>query len=114
MTSHNVARDFVNMLVGSRLVNIYLKTIGIIAINTNTMVPVAILFGREAFKAVVNGERKQQIGGKILEKIEIPLLDDPYIGSYLLLLGVTSLRPETLIPVGLAAAIYELYFKKHV
>jgi len=102
------AQNFLNRLIGSRLINLYLKGSGISSVDSMTMVPLAILLGREAFKAFLMGN---QVGGGMLENLEIPLLDDPYIGSYLTLLGVSQLTPETLLPVGLVAAIYELYLR---
>jgi len=111
-----VAQNFLQNLVGSRLLDLYLKGTGVTGVDSVTMVPLAILFGREAFKTfLMDGQKKQkkqlQMGGGLLERLKIPLLDDPYIGAYLTLLGVDQLTPQTLLPVGLLAVIYEFYLK---
>ena len=43
-------KKFVNMLVGNRVFDVYLKYMGIKTITTATLVPVALLAGKDALK----------------------------------------------------------------
>jgi hypothetical protein len=75
------------------------------------MVPFALLLGRDAFKFVVSDEVKKQSGGKVLIPKNIPVIDDPLLGNYLKLAGlsVVELTATTMIPLALAMVLYHVY-----
>jgi hypothetical protein len=99
---------FVHTLLGNRIMNLFLKWQGITTLNTNTMVPLFLLFGREMVQNMIENN---QIGSGFLD-FKIPFVDDPMLGAYLLMLGLESqkdINMTTMIPLGLAAALYQLY-----
>ena len=97
---------FASGLVGNRVIDLYLKYNGIKMLTTATLVPVALLLGKEAFEKII----KKQQGGKR----KIPVIDDPLIGNSLKLAGVVSLAnvsPYTLVPIGVLMFLYNVYEK---
>lgn len=98
--------NFASGLVGNRVIDLYLKYNGIKMLTTATLVPVALLLGKEAFEKII----KKQQGGKR----KIPVIDDPLIGNSLKLAGVVSLAnvsPYTLVPIGVLMFLYNVYEK---
>ena len=96
----------------NRVLDLYLKALGITTLNTAVMVPFAILLGRDAFRFVITDEAKgRQMGGKILIPKKIPVIDDPLLGNYLKLAGLTviDLSATTMIPLALAMVLYHIY-----
>ena len=102
-------KKFVNMLVGNRVFDVYLKYMGIKTLTTATLVPVALLAGKDAFEEFMKEEKIEQTGGK-----NLPILDDPLVGNYLKLAGlsVLELTADTLVPLGIIAVLYNTYLKK--
>jgi hypothetical protein len=101
----------------NRVLDIYLKALGITTLNTAVMVPFALLLGRDAFQFVVTDEVKgkgRQTGGKILIPKNLPVIDDPLLGNYLKLAGlsVIELSATTMIPLALAMVLYHVYARK--
>ena len=86
---------------------------GIKALTSATLVPFALLFGRDAFKDFVFDEPEQAGGGKVKIPKNIPLVDDPLLGSYLKVMGlsVLDLSMQTLVPLGILMALYNLYIE---
>ena len=109
--------SFVKKISDNRVLDLYLKYVGVTTLSTGTLVPLALIMGRDVFKWVVNNiinekKTKQQKGGALL-KNKIPVLDDALIGNYLKIAGLTamSLSPATLVPVGILMVMYDLYYK---
>ena len=76
MTVSKKLRDFAQSLVGNRVLDLYLKYLGVKTLTTATLVPVALIAGKSAMeKFLKNVEQK---GGA-----KLPVLDDPLIGNYL-------------------------------
>lgn len=102
-------KKFVNMLVGNRVFDVYLKYMGIKTLTTATLVPVALLAGKDAFEEFLKEEKIKQTGGK-----NLPILDDPLVGNYLKLAGLSTLNVtlNTLVPLGTLMLVYELYENK--
>ncbi len=107
----NKLYNFASDLVGNRVFDLYLKFMGITTLTSATLVPVALILGKDAFKKYVNATKNnKQYGGKL----SIPVLDAPGIGSYLKLIGLYHLNfaPQTLIPLGVLMSLYEMYKNK--
>ena len=108
----NKLYNFASGLVGNRVLDLYLKYNGIKMLTTATLVPVALILGRDMFEHLI----KQQQGGKLKIPEDLPVIDDPLIGNSLKLAGVTSLAnvtPYTLVPIGVLMFLYSLYEKNN-
>ena len=110
MVISNVDKKFYKFgsnLVGNRVFDLYLKYNGIKLLTSATLVPLALILGKDLFeKYVVN-----QKGGYSIPE-NITGVDDPLIGTYLKLSGLTtlySITPHTLIPLGVLMVLYDLY-----
>mgnify|MGYP001200419915 FL=1 len=104
MTVSKKLRDFAQSLVGNRVLDLYLKYLGVKTLTTATLVPVALLAGKTAMeKFLKNVEQK---GGA-----KLPVLDDPLIGNYLKLAGLSAVNItlDTLVPLGTLMFVYNLY-----
>ena len=102
-------KAFMKSLVGSRILDLYLKYKGITLLTTATLVPVALILGKDAFEKVVMND-KQNGGFKIPS--DIPVVDDDLIGNYLKLAGVGTLgaiTPSTLVPLGVLMLLYNVH-----
>tara|TARA_B100001094_G_C18190048_1_gene806513 strand:+ start:805 stop:1635 length:831 start_codon:yes stop_codon:yes gene_type:complete len=107
-------KQFVLKVGNNRVLDIYLKYLGITALNTNTLIPLAFILGAKTFDKVVKDMiSKDQKGGNILDK-KLPILDDAAIGMYLKLTGLTSipLSPYTLVPLGVLMVLYSKLIQK--
>ena len=107
--SNNVSdkiRKFGTYLVGNRVFDLYLKYMGIKVLTSATLVPFVLLVGKDALEKFIITD--SQTGG------ELPVLDDPLIGNYLKLAGISTLEitSNTLVPIGVLMLIYELYINK--
>lgn len=94
--------DFAESLVGSRVLDLYLKYNGIKMLTTATLVPFALILGKNVFEEVV----LNQTGGA-----QLPVLDDPLLGNALKLGGLTTLAnitPDTLLPLGVLMLVYNM------
>lgn len=108
-TVSNKLKSFGRKLAGNRLFDLYLKYNGIKLLTTATLVPVALIMGKDAFESYVM-EQTVQEGGMIPSNL--PVIDDPLVGTYLKLAGLTSvsaLTPHTLVPLGVAMLLYDVY-----
>lgn len=104
MTVSKKLRDFAQSLVGNRVLDLYLKYLGVTTLTTATLVPVALLAGKSTMeKFLKNVEQK---GGATL-----PVLDDPLVGNYLKLAGLSAVNItlDTLLPLGTLMFVYNLY-----
>ena len=102
----NKIRKFATDLVGNRVFDLYLKYMGIKTLTSATLVPVALLVGRDALEKFMADD--SQTGG------DLPVLDDPLIGNYLKLAGISTIdiSLNTLVPIGVLMLIYDLYINK--
>ena len=97
--------NFATGLVGNRVFDLYLKYMGIKTLTTATLVPIALIMGKQELEKFIK-TTKQEGGAK-----NLPVLDDPLIGNYLKLAGLSgaSFSLNTLVPLGTLMLIYELY-----
>jgi len=95
---------FTNKFVDNRVLDLYLKYLGVTTLTPTTLVPIALIYGQRAFmRAVKNMKNQEQMGGTI------PVIDNQLVGNYLKIAGLTqlSLSLNTIVPLGLAMAIYQ-------
>ena len=105
--------DMVKKILGSRILDVYLKYLGLKTLTTTTMVPFAIIMGKQYFENYL--KKNGQVGGGALD-IKVPFLDHPLVGELLKLTGLTimGVAPNTLIPLGIAIIAYDLLDKRIV
>lgn len=113
-------------LVNNRVLDLYLKALGITVLTPTTLVPLALVMGATTFKDTVEdilALEKRASGDKRKSKksvkkpsgkdgMYIPIIDDAVFGTYTKYTGAAvqlSLSPFTLIPVGVAIAMYEFF-----
>lgn len=91
-------KQLVYKLFDNRLLDLYLKTLGITTLTTTTLVPIALIMGKDQFSKVVNRFKQTTE----LPKGKIPVLDHDLLGNYLKLggLGSIAISPSTLLPIG--------------
>ena len=114
-------------LVNNRVLDLYLKAMGIATLTPTTLVPLALVMGATTFSETVedilaiekgagNGKKakskskSKKDSGK--DGMYIPIIDDAVFGTYTKYAGAAAqlaLSPFTLIPVGVAIAVYEFY-----
>ena len=107
-------KKFAKSLVDNRVLDLYLKYMGIKILTTTTLVPLALIMGKNLFEsAIKNIVKSDQSGGSFL-KNKIPVLDDALIGNYLKLTGiaVANVSPSTLIPLGILMVIYDKFINE--
>ena len=107
----DVFKRFTRKLVDNRVLDLYLKYRGIKMLNSATLVPIALILGKDVFRETVEGYKSSsQSGGH-----KIVFLDDPLVGNYLKLSGLyktaQGVGPNTLLPLGILMVLYELYYK---
>ena len=110
-TSKSGAMAFAKKFVNNRVLDVYLKILGITILTPATLVPIELIFGQHVFQKTVKYMRKiEQTGGNI------PVFDHNLLGTYLKIAGLTqlSLSLNTLVPLGLAMAIYASYKDKTI
>jgi len=104
--------NFARNLAGNRVLDLYLKYLGITLLTPATLVPIALIMGKETFQQVVSDMKKNdqlvQSGGEGFLDVRIPIVDDALIGNALKLAGLTALNvsPYTLVPLGVLMYIY--------
>ena len=105
-------KKFVKKIGNNRILDLYLKYMGIKTLTSATLVPLALIMGKKTFTKVIINFISSQKGGFLNNKI--PFLDDPLLGAYLKIGGLTkmSLSPSTLVPLGILMTIYEMYQNK--
>lgn len=112
MSISNINKKFYNFgsnLVGNRVFDLYLKYNGIKLLTSATLVPLALILGKDLFEKYVVDQK----GGYSIPE-NITGIDDPLVGTYLKLSGLTtlySITPHTLIPVGVLMVLYDLYLE---
>ena len=98
------AYQFISKFINNRVLDLYLKYLGITMLTPTTLVPIALIYGQKTFMEAVNHMKSQeQVGGTI------PVIDNALVGNYLKIAGLTqlSLSLNTIVPLGLAMAIYQ-------
>lgn len=108
--------NFLKKLTNNRVLDLYLKYMGITLISPAALVPFGLLLGRDFFEYSVN--KLSQVGGRI-PKIpsNLPIVDDELFGFYLKMLGLGSLSnisPITLIPLGIVMYLYDNFVVNQV
>ena len=112
--------SFVKKLVDNRILDLYLKFLGITLLTPATLVPIALIMGKETFEQVVKDMKQNdkivQNGGEGFLDVRIPIIDSDLIGSGLKLAGLTALNvsPYTLVPLGVLMYIYDQYNSEEV
>jgi hypothetical protein len=110
-------KSFVKQMSDNRVLDIYLKYLGITLLTPATLVPIALIMGKETFQQVVNDMKKNdkivQDGGEGFLDIRIPIIDSNLVGNGLKLAGLTALNvsPYTLVPLGVLMYIYDKFSK---
>jgi len=99
---------FVKRTYGNRVIDLFAKYQGLKTLTSATLVPFALIMGRDALESLLKDD--EQIGGSLIPD-NLPLLDDPLLGNYLKIAGLSTLQltPNTLVPLGIIAVIYNLY-----
>ena len=103
-------KGFLQGILGNRVLDIYLKYLGIKTLTTASLVPFGLILGKDmAEKLLV------QTGGGMLS-VKIPFIDHPLIGGYLKLAGISALNltTSTLVPIGILIIIHHLYNSKQL
>lgn len=101
-------KKFLKKVLGNRMLDLYLKYIGITTLTTATLVPFGLILSNNYVDRLVNNKK---VGGFIPDKL--PLIDNPIVGNYLKLAGLSmlNLTPGTLLPLGVVMIIYDLALK---
>ena len=104
--------NFLKKVLGNRVLDLYLKYSGLKLMTTATLVPFALILGKDYFESFV---KFQQKGGKKQLPKNLPILDDPLVGNYLKLMGVSvmKLKASTLLPLGILMVMYDLHHKNN-
>lgn len=99
---------FVKRTYGNRVIDLFAKYQGLKTLTSATLVPFALIMGRDALESLLKDD--EQIGGALIPD-NLPLLDDPLLGNYLKIAGLSTLQltPNTLVPLGIIAVLYNLY-----
>ena len=99
---------FVKRTYGNRVIDLFAKYQGLKTLTSATLVPFALIMGRDALESLLKDD--EQIGGSLIPN-NLPLLDDPLLGNYLKIAGLSTLQltPNTLVPLGIVAVLYNLY-----
>ena len=119
----SVLYKYASKIVNNRVLDLYLKGLGITVLTPTTLVPLALVMGATTFSDTVKdilslekraGSTKKRSSKKSEKKDDmyIPILDDKVFGTYTKYTGAAvqlALSPFTLIPIGFAVAIYEWF-----
>ena len=102
-------KRFMKRVLGNRVLDLYLKYGGLKTLTTATMVPVALILGKDYIEGLIKG----QVGGGDPIPKKIPILDDPLVGTYLKLAGLSSISItlNSLVPLGVIMIAHDLYAK---
>lgn len=96
-------RNFAELLIGNRVLDLFLKYNGIKLLTSATLVPFALILGKKEFEKTLQIQK----GG-----VKLPVIDDPLLGNVLKLGGIStlsSISPNTLVPIGVLMLIYHIY-----
>lgn len=118
----SILYSYTEKLVNHRVLDMYLKALGITTLTPLTLVPLALVMGSTTFSDTVSdilALEKRATGKKPNKKkvpskddMYIPILDDSVFGTYAKYAGVgvqLALSPFTLVPLGLAMFLYEMF-----
>lgn len=121
----SVLYKYASKLVNNRVLDLYLKALGITTLTPTTLVPVALVMGATTFSDTVSdilglekratkskSKRSRSQSRSKKDEMHIPILDDSVFGTYTKYAGAAvqlALSPFTLIPLGLAVALYEIF-----
>ena len=75
--------SIINKLTSNRVLDLYLKYLGITALTSSTLVPLSLIMGKKLFEKSVDFITNDKQEGGFNLKNKIPLLDDDLIGNYL-------------------------------
>ena len=78
-------KSFLDRVINNRVLDIYLKYAGLKLLNSATIVPLALLLGKDAVEKYI----MVQSGGGTM-KIHIPLFAHPIVGTYLKIIGLAA------------------------
>ena len=106
---HKKLFKFAEKIVGVKILKIYIDHLKIEHFQTNTLVPLALLLGKDAFTDFVRNSL--QLGGGVASKINI--MEDPLICNYLKLAGLSTnkISKHTLIPIGILKLIHHMHVR---
>lgn len=123
-SSSSMLYGYASKLVNNRVLDLYLKALGITALTPVTLVPLSLIMGATTFSETVedilalekraSGSKKKGKKAKknVTDEMHIPILDDSVFGTYVKYTGAAvqlALSPITLVPLGFAIAIYEWF-----
>ena len=105
-------KTHIKNLWGNRVLDLFAKYQGVKLLTSSTLVPFALLYGKDFLRDFF--EETQNGGANLVIPEDLPFIDDPLLGNYLKLSGlsVLSLTPGTLVPLGLLVTLYHLYSEK--
>lgn len=107
--------SFLEKVIDNRVLDIYLKYLGITLLTPATLVPIALIMGKNVFEKVVEdikmNDKQIQLGGKGFLDVKIPILDDNVVGTGLKIAGITALTvtPYTLVPLAVLMYVYNVF-----
>lgn len=122
--SGSILYKYASTLVNNRVLDLYLKALGVATLTPTTLVPLALIMGATTFSDTVEDmlalekragdSKKKKRVKKVHSKddLYVPILDDAVFGTYTKYAGAAAqlaLSPFTLIPIGLAVALYEFF-----
>ncbi len=104
--------DFFKKVASNRLLDIYLKYLGVKVLTTATLVPFALIMGKDAFESYILN--RGQVGGAFLD-VKIPFIDHPLIGTVMKLADISLVRANaaTLVPLGILMIAYDMLEKRN-
>tara|TARA_B100000524_G_scaffold344351_1_gene241518 strand:- start:2043 stop:2978 length:936 start_codon:yes stop_codon:yes gene_type:complete len=99
---------WVKKILGNRVFDLYIKYLGVKTLTTFTLVPLALIISRDLLESYIKSEQSGQTGGYVVENL--PIIDNPVVGNYLKLMGLSMLNMSayTLLPLGVLMVIYDL------
>ena len=103
-------KSWLKKLLGNRVFDLYVKYLGVKTLTTATLVPIGLILSRDFLENFMKND--DQVGGSLLD-MKLPILDNPLVGTYLKLAGLSLLKLNlnTLVPLGTAMVIYDLSLK---
>ena len=102
-------KTWLKSILGNRVFDLYVKYMGVKTLTTATLVPLGLILTKDFVEDFI---KNKQTGGSLLD-MKFPVLDNPLVGTYLKLAGLSlmKLNLNTLIPLGTAMVIYDLSLK---
>ena len=101
-------KSFLKKFMNNRVLDLYLKYLGVGTMTTATMVPLGLILSGGFIEKFI---KKEPMGNINLNNL--PILDNPLVGNFIKLAGLAALKftPMTLIPLGIVMIIYNLSIK---